>query len=187
MLKLQVFLFSAAVLLLLSSATVSAQTLRNPTAQEIAHARSTGPCRDPQVSIALTYVRLGNYITGSNTSYINGVGDFGECQATLYNGGSWSSFDELVRGVKTAFDNMRGNVQIRMSSLGNGQARITIDAGAGFVDNVTVRLIGHDSGSLINHDGASVIAAGGGNFKVQSVGNEKRINLGKSVLIVRKK
>jgi hypothetical protein len=187
MLKLKATIFSAAVLLLLTAAAVDAQALRNPTPQEVAHAKSTGPCRDPWVSIALTYMRLGNYMTGANTSYINGVGDFGECQAALYNGGSWSSFDGLVRGVKTAFDNMRGNVQIRMTSLGAGQARITIDAGGGFVDNMTVRLIGHDGGSLIGHDGGSVIAAGGGNFRVQSVGNEKRINLGKSVLVIRRR
>jgi len=168
------------------AATASAQ-LRNPTAQEIAHARTTGPCQDPLVSIALTYKRLGNYMTGSSTSYINGVGNFGECQSSLYNGGSWSSFAELYRGVETAFNNMSGNVSIRMSNLGNGTARITFDAGSGFVDNMTVRLIGHDGGSLIGHDGGSVIAAGGGNFRVQSVGNEKRINLGKSVLIIRKR
>lgn len=168
------------------TAPASAQ-MRNPTAQEIAHAKSTGPCSDPQITIALTYKRLGNYMTGSSTSYINGVGNLGECQSSLYNGGSWSSFAELYRGVETAFNNMNGNVSIKMSNLGNGTARITVDAGPGFVDNMTVRLIGHDGGSLIGHDGGSVIAAGGGNFHVQSTGTEKRINLGKSVLIIRKK
>ena len=173
-------------LLLIFAVTATAQ-MRNPTAQEIAHARSTGPCSDPQISIALTYKRLGNYMTGSSTSYINGVGNFGECQSSLYNGGSWSSFAELYRGVETALNNMSGNVSIKMSNLGNGTARITVDAGSGFVDNMTVKLIGHDGGSLIGHDGGSVIAAGGGNFHVQSTGTEKRINLGKSVLIIRKK
>jgi len=170
---------------LFSSARASAQ-MRNPTAQEVAHARTTGPCQDPFVSIALTYKRLGTYMTGSSTSYINGVGSFGECQSSLYNGGSWKSFDELYRGMQTAFGNMSGNVSIRMANLGNGTARITVDAGPGFVDNMTVKLIGHDGGSLIGHDGGSVIAQGGGNFHVQSTGTEKRINLGKSVLIIRK-
>jgi hypothetical protein len=39
---------------LLFAVSASAQ-MRNPTSQEIARARSTGPCRDPWVSIALTY------------------------------------------------------------------------------------------------------------------------------------
>ena len=184
--KLMFHLLIAVGILSASGSSASAQ-MRNPTQQEIAHARSTGPCADPLVSIALTYKRLGNYMTGSSTSYINGVGNFCECQSSLYNGGSWNTFDELYRGVQTAFNNMSGNVSIRMANLGNGTAKITIDAGPGFVDNMTLRLIGHDGGSLIGHDGGSVIAAGGGNFRVQSVGNEKRINLGKSVLIIRKK
>jgi len=176
----------AGVALTVAAAGANAQ-LRLPTAQEVAHAKSTGPCSDAWISIALTYKRLGSYMTGSNTSYINGVGSYGECDRALYNGGSWSSFDELYRGVQTTFNNMSGNVSIRMANLGNGTARITLDAGPGFVDNLTVRLIGHDGGSLIGHDGGSVIAQGGGNFHVQSTGSEKRINLGKSVLIIRKR
>jgi hypothetical protein len=177
---------TVSVLLSVSAMTADAQ-IRNPTQQEIAHARSTGPCQDPLISIALTYKRLGNYMTGSSTSYIAGVGTYGECNPALYNGGSWSSFDELNRGVQTTLNNLSGIVRISMASLGNNQVKITTDAGSGFVGSDTIKLIGHDSGSLINHDGASVIAQGGGNFHVQSLPNEKRVSLGKSVLIIRKK
>jgi hypothetical protein len=182
------------VLLSLSASGVNAQ-MRNPTPQETARARRTGPCRDPWVSIALTYRRLGNYYTGDNTSYIAGVGDYGECNASLYNGGSWSSFDQLYRGVQTALNNMSGNVRISMSSLGGRQFRITYDAGGGYAWSQTVRLIGDagstlissDSASLITDNGGGVVASGGGNFRVQSVGNEKRVNLGRSVLIIRRR
>lgn len=178
---------TASVLLSLSAGVANAQ-MRNPTQQEVAHAKSTGPCQDPWISIALTYKRLGNYMTGNTpSSYIAGIGNYGECNAALYNGGSWSSFDELSRAVQTSLNNMSGNVRITMSSLGNNQVKITTDAGSGFVGYDTIKLIGHDSGSLINHDGASVIAQGGGNFHVQSLPNEKRVSLGKSVLIIRKK
>jgi hypothetical protein len=172
------------------AATMSAQ-IRNPTAQEITHAKTTGPCRDPWVSIALTYKRLGTYFTGTSTTYIAGIGDFGECNSQLYNGGSWSSFDELYRGVQEISNS---GLRITASSLGNGQLKITTDGGGGFIHHDTVKVLSHDGGTLINMDGASivinhgsnVVGPGGASYRVQSVTNEKRINLGKSVLVMRK-
>src|ERR1035437_2646780 len=180
-----VFTLTAALSLLPSAA--NAQAARAPTPQEVAHARTTGPCTDPWVSIALTLHRLGTYSTGSNTAYIAGVGEFGQCNHGMYNNGSWSSFDELHRAVETAFANMSGNVNITIIALTGSTAKITFDAGPGFFATQTVQLIGHDGASVVSHDGGSIVASGGGNFKVQSTSTEKRINLGKSVLIITKK
>ena len=42
----------------------------------------------------------------------------------MYNNGSWSSYDELYRGVQTAQSNMRSaGVSISMTSLGGDQRK----------------------------------------------------------------
>gem|GEM_PF-5251753 len=68
----------------------------------------------------------------------------------------------------------------------NGQRKIVTDAGSDFS---WTQIVNQDGGTLITSDGAGVIASGGGNFSGMSTtdGNEKRIKLGKSVLIITKK
>ena len=174
--KLMFFsVIATAVLISLSSATAYAQ-YSNPTPQQTQHWREVGPCRDPWVSSAVT-----NY-----KGVVNGVGNFGECNAQMYNNGSWNSYQELFDGVKTAFQNMRGNVTISKTTMGNGNFKIVTDGGSGFVET---KMITSDGASVITNDGATVIASGGGNFSGMSTtdGNEKRIKLGKSVLIIKKK
>jgi len=170
---------AAAILLSLSSATANAQK-PNPSAAETQQWRQRGPCGDPWVSKAVTEYK------GS----VAGVGNYGDCETTKYSNGSWSSYDDLYRGVQTAQGNMRNaGVSITMTPLGNDRRKITIDAGGGYVVTQTVKLIGNAGGLLLTSDGASVIASGGGNFSGMSTtdGNEKRVKLGKSVLIIRKK
>jgi hypothetical protein len=180
--KFRTMLFTfmaAAILLSLSSATANAQKA-NPSAAETQQWRQKGPCADPWVSKAVTEYK------GS----VAGVGNYGDCEVGKYNNGSWSSYDDLYRGVQTAQANMRSaGVSISMTSLGGDQRKITIDAGGGYVVHQTVKLIGNAGGLLLTSDGASVVASGGGNFSGMSTTdrNEKRIKLGKSVLIIKKK
>ena len=82
---------------------------------------------------------------------------------------------------------MNGNVRYTLTPLGGGQVKITTDAGGAFTASITIKLISHDSGTLVGNDGSSLVAAGGGNFHVQSTSTEKKINLGKSVLIIRRR
>jgi hypothetical protein len=47
-------------------------------------------------------------------------------------------------------------------------------------------VVSNDGGTLISQDGSNIILNGGGNYTVQSTPTEKRINLVKSVLVVKK-
>ncbi len=173
------FTFMAvAMLLSLSSVTANAQH-PNPSAQQVAQARSQGPCSDPWITIAIWDVF-------ASTRQPAGAGRFGECDPQRYNNGAWSSYADLYQGVRTAFDNMSGNARTTLSSLPNGQRKIVTDAGSGFT---WTQVISNDGATLITSDGAGVIASGGGNFSGKAIteGNERRIKLGKSVLIIRKK
>jgi hypothetical protein len=116
-----------------------------------------------------------------------GIGDLGECNPALYNGGSWSSYGELYRGVKTALNNMSSaNVTITKTSNGDGTVKIVTDAGGSYKWTQTVKVVSHDGGTLISQDGAGIILNGGGNYTVQTTSIAKRINLGKSVFVVNK-
>jgi hypothetical protein len=148
----------------------------NPSDQEAQQWRQRGPCRDPWVSKAVTEYK------GS----VAGRGDFGECKYTMYNGGSWGSYDELYQGVRTALNNMSGNVTITSTSIGSDIIKIVTDAGAGYKLTQTVKVLPNDGATLISQDGAGIILNGGGNYKTLSTPTEKRINLGKSVLVIRK-
>ena len=81
---------------------------------------------------------------------------------------------------------MSGNVTTTKTSQPNGTWKIVTDAGSGYV---ATQLVSHDGGSLIGQDGSTIVASGGGNFSVKAIieGNERKIKLGKSVLIIRKK
>lgn len=179
MTKFRTILFTfmaVGVLLSLSSATANAQK-PNPSAAETQQWRQKGPCSDPWVSKAVTEYK------GS----VAGAGNYGDCQTTMYNNGSWSSYDELYRGVQTAQSNMRSaGVSISMTSLPGNKFQIKTDAGGGYV---ATQIITHDGASLSSMDGSTLIASGAGNFSLTAIteGNEKRIKLGKSVLILKKK
>lgn len=48
------------------------------------------------------------------------------------------------------------------------------------------QLISQDGYNIVSQGGGNIILNGGGNFTVQSTATEKRISLGKSVLVIRK-
>ena len=134
--------------------------------------RQQGPCRDPWITIAINDAF-------ANTHTIGGVGDSGECQASKYNNGSWSSYAELYRGVKTAFNNMAAaHLVITKEALPDGKWKTTTKSADGkFVHH---DIVSHDGGTLLASDGASlivasVVAQGGGNFIGVDAGNGARV------------
>jgi len=180
MLKSKLMLFTVmavGALVCTSFATANAQTFPNPTAQRTEEARRSGPCRDPWITIAIFFLNGG-------TQKIAGIGGFGECNPALYNGGSWSNYNELEHAVeKTKSALNSAGVGYQMTSLPGGNAEIKLlDRGA-VVDKIQV----NNGANVISNDGNSLVASGGGNYTVQSTATEKKINLGKSVLIIKKK
>lgn len=172
--------FAVSTILALSSATANAQR-PNPSDQSVANARRNGPCRDPWITIAIWDLVGG-------TRQPAGVGDLGECNYMLYNGGSWSSYDQLYRAVDTL---LHSNLRITLSSLGGDQARITHDAGDGFVWTQTVRFIS-DQGSalvgktrMVSDNGAGLISQTK-DFRLLSTENARVIRLGNSTVVIRK-
>ena len=182
MFRFKIMLFTVLAtgfLMSFSAVTANAQLPQKSVDSLVPKARSQGPCSDPWVTIAIWDIY-------ASTRAINGVGKYGDCDTQRYNNGSWSSYNELYQGVKTAFNNMSGNVTTSKTALPNGNVKITTDAGGGFVWS---QIVSHDGGTLIGSDGAGVVATGAGNFAGLAVtqGNERRIKLGKSVLIIKKK
>jgi hypothetical protein len=169
--------FAVGVLLSLSSATAKAQVMANPTQQDTDRARSTGPCSDPWVSIALTLHRLGTYYTSTTPGFIHGSGNTGDCQTTLYykGGVGWNSFDQLyqaVVGVRSYEKKMNDQGIVLAGSItGKDGHQILIFKNGSAVIGVDVGVISNDGGSLISNDGTTLtlrggnlVASGGGNF-----------------------
>ena len=99
MLKLRtilLLLMAGGVLVSLPS-VASAQLPQSVVDQLTPKYRSQGPCSDPWITIAI------NDVFG-NTRKIQGGGETGECNKSLYNGGTWSNYAELYKAVKTYFD-----------------------------------------------------------------------------------
>ena len=174
-------LLTASVLVFLSSATANAQyRFPDPTSQQTEQARRSGPCRDPWVTIAV-------YASTAGTKQIAGAGDFGECNPALYNGGSWNGYNDLHYAVEKALRALsNAGVTISMTSLGGDRRQLIIDGGGGYKSSTVLNIMINNGANLISNDGSSLVAAGAGNFRVKYTGTEKRINLGKSVLVIRK-
>lgn len=106
------------------------------------------PCADPWVTTALEMVY------GPRVSA-------GMCAIQLYNGGRWSSFNELVHAVAaTRGDLSRLGYEVKVAQSGGGlrpvltQSGRLVAAGAG-------NLIGLDGATLIGNDSNSLITDGG--------------------------
>lgn len=74
---------------LLAAASGVAQ-VANPTAARVEYARKAGFCADPWVTIVVWFAH-------GSTRDPNAVGQIGECNVQLYNGGQWGSFDQLLQ------------------------------------------------------------------------------------------
>ncbi len=161
---------AAGVLLSLSSATANAQ----PSAQQVAQARTQGPCKDPWITIAIWSVN-------ASTSQPQGVGNAGECDPNLY-GGSWSNYDQLYSAVNPTYRYLHNN-GYEFKILSDG--RVGGTTSVVMLQNGKVTSQQLVSNSLLGQDGAGiarVIAAGGGNVIAAGGGN---LRVGSSVLATR--
>jgi len=177
MLKLKTICFATVTVIVLFATTAVAQ-LPNPSQSATDSAQRRGPCRDPWITIA---------IESSSGRRPQGVGDYGECNYLLYNGGSWSNYDELSRAVRVL---LGSSLRISLTTLGGDQARITHDAGDGFVWTQTVKFIS-DQGSalvgktrMVSDNGAGLISRT--KYQIQSTPNAKVISLGNSTVLIKK-
>jgi hypothetical protein len=160
-----------------------------PTQPETEQARKSGPCNDPWITIA--FKRRWSRIPA-------GYRDMGECNISLYNGGSWNSFSQLydyLVDYKRAMD--EANSAFKFVKMSDSDYRI----GLAFDGKVVVdpsnivalggnNIIANGGNKIIANGGNNIIAPGGGNFSitkgygVQS-GAKKVINLKGSQIVVR--
>ena len=138
---------------MLATSSLMAQNYRalpNPTAAQVANARATGYCDDPWVTMAIWYVQAG-------TRNPNGVKGFGECNTQLYNGGTWSSYGELVQAVQATTDALRaGKVWISLADNGNNTLSVAITA-SGALESYIV------AGRIVNQNGQYKVVHFAGN------------------------
>src|SRR5215469_1038013 len=128
----------------------------NPTAAQVTQARSTGYCADRWVTLAI-------WFTSGGTRNPQGTGQFGECNVQLYNGGSWSNYDQLVSAVSATQRVTSGLFQ--MVDNRNGSLTITTNVG-GYVACVktTGRIVSQGGGNIILNGGGNIVAQGGLNI-----------------------
>lgn len=148
--------------LVLASAVIEARQFPNPTEAQNRQYRNN-PCRDPWIS-------YGIIVASGGAATAQGRGDEGECDYTRYLSGRWSSFNELVEGIR-----------VTRADLAKKQITydVTPDYRAGTTTVKTLQhgvvfrtaVIGNDSGSLIGVDGGGIVAAGAGNMVAAGAGN----------------
>jgi hypothetical protein len=133
------------------------------------------PCNDPWVTIALQIV------TGSaNPAY---------CSPSLYNGGQWNSFNQLVHAV--------GATTQQLNSQGVTLQAVKIQGGVGIAVFQSGRslavldrsLVAAGAGSLVAAGAGSLVAAGAGSFQFSQryglMGVRTEVRLPKGALILR--
>ena len=136
----------------------------NPSNETTALAKKNGPCSDPWLTIALTKVY--------------GSADIHKCNASLYNGGRWSDYNQLVHAVAKA----KGSVYSPTApNFGLNPiaprplAAITAPAGrAGLADHKMTAQeaqaqIRAKGGNLTLAQANQLVAAGGGNLTLLQV------------------
>ena len=131
-----------------------------------------GNCRDPWVTKAVTQVQ-------GRTP--NGSGDSGECDYRRYGGGKWSTYDDLVGKVRTAFGKSiappvsgltkpAGTISPPVSGLAKPAGTIASspitglkpgNAGAGIVANNGSRLLSDGGGGIVANNGSRIVTDNG--------------------------
>jgi len=110
--------------------------------------RARGPCGDPWVTVALEIV--------------NGRADPALCAVGLYNGGQWSSFNQLIHAVAAT-----------RNALASSGSRLSVERVQGASYSVIALWKG---GSMVAAGGGNMVAAGGGNIVAAGGGNLLIIN-----------
>lgn len=132
----------------------------NPTEAESAIGRNN-PCADPWVSYAVSVAKSSSSVVGRAV----GSGSSHECNTQLYNGGSWSSYSELI-----------GHVRQTLSMLSSQGARFEVVRGAPALtvtNPQAAMLIGQDGAGIVSNDGGTFISNNGGTivpngYRIQS-------------------
>lgn len=150
---------------------------------------SNGPCRDPWINQAIA--SLGGRPQGTDM--------YGECDPKLYNGGTWSSYPELLSAVQATRRDLSANRLIWRAVDGNGQTAIALldgtqnnavvggylVSGSTVISRDPARIIGAGAGNIIGAGAGNIIGAGAGNF--HTLGAAKRVvrlSNGKSLLVI---
>lgn len=169
-------ILAAALLMSLSSMAANAQR-PNPSAELVANARQSGPCRDPWITIAI-------WDNNGGTGNPQGVGDAGECDPNMYGGfGSWSSYDQLYNSVEPTIRWYHNNgYSWKVVSDGQIGGNTIVFA----MQNGNVVAQQEIANNLLTSDGAGlrrIIASGGGNLISNLISNNANtFSLGNSVL-----
>jgi len=98
--------------------------------------KQRGPCSDPWVTMALTRVY--------------GAADAGKCDAKLYNGGSWGSYNELIHAVALTLPLTAKAINDFQINLYRSGTLFAVLA------NERYYLVGNDGASLIGNDGSTL-------------------------------
>jgi hypothetical protein len=118
-----------------------------------------GNCRDPWVTKAVTQV------TGRAP---NGAGEDGECSIKRYGGGKWTSYEDLVGKVRTAF----GKSSLTSAAKSPPSAALgqplkqpgTVPPGS-LVGNHGGRVIGEHGAGIVANNGSRIISDNGAGMR----------------------
>lgn len=137
--------------------SAAAQAQGNPSQQDTERYRGK-PCRDPWINLAFR---------DSGGAQPVGAGDLGECSPALYNGGSWSSYAELlgaVRGARSAVAGQGLAWKFVQNADNKSDVRVGLISGGNVIAVGGGNVIAVGGGNVVAPGGANVIAVGGGNL-----------------------
>ncbi len=147
------------VALLLTATPALAQA--DPTPAQTEAVRSSGPCRDPWITIAYKRIYGDGFVPSQWM-----------CKAALYRNGVWDNFAQLqtaVRGKDYGRYTYKGVVLTGSGPLA-GRTAIGIFLGANLVAAGGGNLVAADGGNLVAAGGGNLVAAGGGNIIMLDAG-----------------
>lgn len=125
-------------------------------------AASAGQCRDPWVTQAITQ------ITGHAP---RGAGETLDCKYTLYGGGSWSSYADLVNKVRASYRDPMASSGVPAAALASGARPSVLGngaGGAGIVASGAGNIVASGAGNM---RGNGIVASGAGNIVASGAGN----------------
>jgi hypothetical protein len=144
------FLALAFSILIFASLSVSAQA---PNSQQTEAARNR-PCADPWINIA--FQQLGYGTPG-------GFGNYGDCNTQLYNGGSWSSYEQLKGYVKTAQEQMtQAGYEYTLVKMKDDPSKLAVALTRGS------SIIAQGGGNVITNAGGNIVTNASSNFNVST-------------------
>jgi hypothetical protein len=130
--------------------------------------RAAGVCKDPWITLAFKEVANRTPAGWSATD---------ECNAQLYNSGSYNSYTQLRNAVRVYVNSLKltpihfvAVVRPGLSMTTSPNALVVV-AAEGSIARLQAKIVSAAGGSLVGGDGASVLTQGGGNLLTQGGGN----------------